>query len=87
MTDRATAGFWRLYRGLPKNIQRAADRQYRLLRQNPRHPSLQLKQVPGGWSARVTRDYRVVGRRQPDGSFVWAWIGPHDEYDKLLARA
>ena len=81
---RATTTFWRLYRSMPEAIQQAADRQYRLLRANPQHPSLRLKPVGRGWSARVTSDYRVLGRRQPDGTFVWIWIGSHAEYDKLI---
>ena len=84
---RTTSRFWRLYNALPPAVRRAADRQYDLLRSNPRHPSLHLKPVPGGWSARVTRGYRAVARRQPDGSFVWTWIGTHAEYDRLPAGA
>jgi hypothetical protein len=35
------------------------------------------------WSARVTDAYRVLAVRE--GSvFYWFWIGPHDEYERLI---
>lgn len=86
MTHRATRGFWQQYRALPRNVRRAADRQYRRLRDDPRHPSLHFKSVPGGYSVRVSLDYRALARPQPDGALVWVWIGSHAEYDKLLGR-
>ena len=86
MKHRATPEFWRRYRALPRAVQRAADKQYRLLRSNPDHPSLRLKQIGRGWSARVTSGYRALACRQADGAFVWFWIGTHAEYDGLIRR-
>jgi mRNA-degrading endonuclease RelE of RelBE toxin-antitoxin system len=56
---RAHADFWKEYRALPPSIRDRADKQFALLRANPRHPSLQFKKLTerGGqelWSARVT---------------------------------
>jgi hypothetical protein len=35
------------------------------------------------YSVRISRGYRALGRL--DGSdMVWFWIGPHDEYDRLI---
>jgi len=37
------------------------------------------------YSVRVNLDYRAVGIR--DGKeIVWHWIGPRDEYEKLIGR-
>ncbi|MGH2516683.1 MAG: hypothetical protein ACRDHP_13600 [Ktedonobacterales bacterium] len=35
------------------------------------------------WSARVTRQYRVLGVRSGD-SIRWFWIGTHREYEKII---
>ena len=80
----ATAAFWWHYRQLPPEAQGLADKNFDLLRNDPRHPSLRLKPVGGLWSARVGLHYRAVARRRPEG-FVWVWIGPHHEYDRFLA--
>ena len=37
---RANAEFWKEYRALPTDIRERADKQFALLRANPRHPSL-----------------------------------------------
>lgn len=85
MRHSATASFWRRYRALPEDIRKLADKQFALLRENRRHPSLQLKQIRGVWSARVNDDYRALALEQPDG-FAWFWIGKHEEYDRILKR-
>jgi hypothetical protein len=78
-----TPDFWFLYRILPKGIQILADRNFLLLKENPRHPSLRLKKVGPLWSVRVGLNYRALGRERAEG-IVWFWIGTHDEYDSLL---
>jgi mRNA-degrading endonuclease RelE of RelBE toxin-antitoxin system len=46
--------FWEHYHKLPKHIQKKANKNFRLLKENPRHPSLHFKKVGSGlWSARV----------------------------------
>jgi hypothetical protein len=83
MTHRATARFSACYRRLPKEVQHQADCDYQLLHADSRHPSLHLKKVGDFWSARVGLHYRVLGIEDgPD--IVWAWIGTHAEYDRLL---
>jgi hypothetical protein len=83
--SKALPSFWDCYAGLPEDIQRRADKQFALLRENPLHPSLKLKPVGEFWSARVTENYRALAFRE-DAVFTWFWIGPHDEYAKLLKR-
>ena len=35
------------------------------------------------WSARITRDYRVLAREE-ENTLVWFWVGKHDEYMRLI---
>ena len=60
---------------------------YRLWAQNPSHPSLRFKKVHTSlaiYSARVDLNWRAVGIVQGE-VIVWFWVGPHGEYEKLLA--
>ena len=86
MKHRTSRSFWDRFHALPRDVAGRAVKQYALLESDPFHPSLNFKKVGRYWSARVDRDYRAAAEQQPDGSFLWFWIGPHDEYDKLLAR-
>jgi hypothetical protein len=73
---------------LPDTIQRQAREAYRLFTQNPYHPGLRFKQVHPTdpiYSVRITDDYRALGRREGE-DIIWFWIGPHAEYDQLIAR-
>ncbi len=79
----ATADFWYCYRQLPAAIQELADKNFALLRQNPHHSSLRLRKIDRFWSARVGLRYRALARDRAEG-LVWFWIGPHDEYERLL---
>ena len=88
MTSRATPRFWAAYHELPAEIRDAAQKAYRLFRENPKHPSLQFKKVHDRepiYSVRVTSAYRALGLLQ-DAQVTWFWIGGHAEYDRLLAR-
>jgi len=40
VTSRATPRFWAAYHELPLDIRNAAQKAYRLFRDNPQHPSL-----------------------------------------------
>lgn len=84
-THRATHKFRSFYNGLPAETRKLADENFRLLRQDPSHPSLHFKKVGRFWSARVGIRHRV--RVVEDGSdVVWFWIGRHDEYRQLIDR-
>jgi hypothetical protein len=41
----ASPAFWEAYRRLPERIRALADKNYALLKENPRHPSLQFKKL------------------------------------------
>ena len=85
MIYKTTHKFWDYYRRLPQEIQNRADKQFELLKQNPDHPSLQLKKTQRGtyWSARVNDDYRALAIEN-DGIMTWVWIGKHGEYDRRI---
>lgn len=86
MKHRASPRFWECYRGLPERIRNLADKNYQLLKDNPRHPSLHLKRIDDLWSVRVGDHYRALGIDDPDGIY-WIWIGTHSEYDGIIGRS
>jgi hypothetical protein len=79
----ANPSFWDCYRELPASIQELADRNFELLKSNPRHPSLYLKKVGRYWSVRVGRKYRALAVKAEEG-LIWFWIGTHAEYNRLV---
>lgn len=80
---RTTARFWGCFHALPEPIQKLARRNFELLKENPRHPSLRFKKVGKLCSARVGRNHRALAMEDDDG-YIWVWIGTHKEYDRLL---
>jgi hypothetical protein len=78
-----TPEFWALYHALSPEIQALADKQYALLLENPRHPSLHFKKVGRYFSVRVNDDFRSLGVEVPEG-ILWFWIGPHREYERII---
>lgn len=79
----ASAQFWRLYRQLPATARALADKNFELLKADPKHPSLHFKKIDRLWSVRVGAHYRALGLDRPEG-VVWFWIGSHADYDRLL---
>jgi hypothetical protein len=79
----ASPQFWRLYRQLPPQVRDLADKNFQLLKADPKHPSLHFKQIGKLWSVRVGAHYRALGLDKSEG-VVWFWIGSHADYDKLL---
>lgn len=57
----ASPQFWECFESLPVRIQELAQRNYELLKQNPRHPSLHFKKVGRYRSVRVGLQYRALG--------------------------
>ncbi|HVV77991.1 MAG TPA: hypothetical protein VHD59_00060 [Pseudolabrys sp.] len=78
----ASPDFWAAYRKLPEAIRNLADKNFALLKSEPRHPSLHFKKIGKLWSARVGLHYRALAT-EVDGNLVWFWIGSHAEYDRL----
>ncbi|MES2603582.1 MAG: hypothetical protein V4603_01525 [Pseudomonadota bacterium] len=79
----ASARFWQLYEALPAEVRAVADKNYTLLRSNPRHPSLHFQKIGTLWSVRAGMHHRALGTEVDDG-LLWIWIGTHGDYDKLV---
>jgi hypothetical protein len=79
----ANARFWQAYQALPAKAQRLADKSFQLMKEDPRHPSIQLKKAGRFWSARASDDYRALAVEY-DGGLLWFWIGTPADYDRLL---
>jgi mRNA-degrading endonuclease RelE of RelBE toxin-antitoxin system len=86
MTSRTTMRFRNDLRALPAEVRKQAAEAYKLFLDNPRHPSLQFKQVHATepiYSVRISRNYRAVGVLLGQ-EMLWFWIGAHGDYEKLL---
>jgi len=79
----ATSRFWSSIDNLPASIQKTAHKNYQLLKDNPKHPSLHFKKVGNFWSARVGIHYRAIAV-EDEKDFIWVWIGSHEEYERLI---
>jgi hypothetical protein len=66
-------------------LQALARRHFELLKQNPSHPSLHFKKVGKLWSVRVGPHHRALAI-EDRSDFVWVWIGPHDEYQRMIKQ-
>ena len=84
MKHLASPRFWSLYRALPEEVRGIADKNFELLKSNPRHPSLRFKRVGKLWAIRVGEHYRALGE-DIEGGIYWIWIGTHANYDKIIA--
>src|SRR5205085_6065263 len=88
--SQTTLGFRKRFAELPAEVRDQARAAYQLFVANPHHTSLHFKKVHPRqpiYSARVGRSYRVVGLvEEADNVVVWFWIGPHEQYETLLAN-
>ncbi|NOK63735.1 MAG: hypothetical protein GFH27_549285n342 [Chloroflexi bacterium AL-W] len=74
------------FRNLPDAVKEVARKNYRLWRENPRHPSLQFKRVHQTeliYSVRVGLGWRALGLLEDD-TIAWFWIGSHADYNHLI---
>jgi hypothetical protein len=79
----ATSRFWACYEQLPDPIRQQADKNFKLLKSNPRHPSLHFKKIGDYRSVRVGLSYRALAT-EVEGGLLWFWIGSHADYDELV---
>lgn len=78
--------FRKLFDALPKAIQTKANKQFKLLKADSKHPSLRFKKISSEenlWSARVDANYRALGI-ESKSEIVWEWIGSHSDLDNRL---
>ena len=83
MKHSASPRFWALYHALPAEIRELADKNYRLLKSDPHHPSLHFKKIGNQWSVRIGAHYRALAVEVERGLY-WIWIGTHADYDRLV---
>ena len=84
MKSLTTPEFWQMYAGLPPNVRAAARKAYKLWQQNPRHGPLQFQKRGRFWRINIGLGYRALALPVTEG-YLWFWIGPHDEYERILA--
>ena len=77
MKHLASSRFWAHYQALPADVRQIADKNFNLLKSDPRHPSLHFKRIGVG------DHYRALGT-EVDNGIYWIWIGTHSEYDKIV---
>ena len=81
--------FFESYRRLPPGMKAKAKESYRLFKTDPRNVHFKvIKRLSEGaplCSARITRNYRVLGVLEAD-TVIWFWIGSHDDYVRLIAE-
>ena len=82
---RTSGRFWNLFANLPESVQTIARKNFDLLKENPTHPSLHFKKVGKLWSVRAGINHRALAV-QEGSDFIWVWIGPHDEYRRLIKQ-
>jgi hypothetical protein len=80
-----TPGFRKLYSELPEQIQRLADKKYKIFTKNPFHPSLEFQAKGEVWTVAIGRSYRAIARRVDD-DLHWVWIGSHEVYNNILQK-
>jgi hypothetical protein len=84
-----TLAFRKRLAALSPEIRSQARAAYRIFSVNPHHSSLHFKRVHTVQpivAARVGRSYRVLGLIEDGGIVVWFWIGPHEQYETLIAN-
>jgi len=74
-----TEPFQRDYKDLPNTVKRALDKALKFLFENPRHPSLRAKKLPGTdiWYARISRAYRFTFQYE-NGTMILRRAGTHN---------
>ncbi len=82
---RTTDRFWASFARLPEAVQMVARKNFQLLKNNPSHPSLHFKKVGKLWSARVGLNHRALAVQDGE-DYTWVWIGPHDDYVRLIKQ-
>jgi hypothetical protein len=83
LTHHAAPGYWDCYKALSESARLQVNRSFDLLKSDPGHPLLHLKQVDRHWTVRIDLHHRAVAVEAPEG-LVWFWVGTHDEYERLI---
>lgn len=85
----ATAEFSKRYQKLPSAIQKKAEKQEKIFRNNPFHPSLHTEKLEPKhkemWSFRIDKSYRIIFRFIDGETTLLLTVGPHDWIYKIKA--
>lgn len=77
-----TNKFERKYAELPKQIKIRAEKQEKLFKDNPFHPSLHTEKLSPKfkdvWSFRIDKNYRIIFRFVENDTVLFLNIGSHD---------
>jgi hypothetical protein len=88
MKSRTTERFRKALARLPADVQKQARRAFGIWRRTPNHPSLHFKRIHARdpiYAARIGIHWRALAVLR-DNAAIWFWIGPHSEYDMLVAH-
>ena len=84
MKSSALPEFWDCLEDLPPPVQKIARKNFKLWQKSPTLKFLEFKKIKGDlWSVRAGSGFRALATFD-DGRYLWFWIGPHDEYERLL---
>jgi hypothetical protein len=84
MKSKVDSNFWQRFNALPPRVQELARNAFTLWLKDQFYPSLRFKKFKGDlWSVRIGAHYRATGYFLSSDTFVWIWIGTHEEYNKL----
>lgn len=78
-----TSSFRRRPERLPGPLQKVGEETFRLLKADPRQPSLYFKRIGRLWSVRIGLSHRALAVKDR-GDFIWVWIGSHGEYERMI---
>jgi proteic killer suppression protein len=77
-----TEEFEKRFKELPPAVQKKAEKQEKLFRQNPFHPSLHTEKLEPKrrqvWSFRIDRRHRIIFRFMEGSRVVFLTVGPHE---------
>lgn len=88
MKSHLSSQFIKNFKVLPERIKNLARKNYKLLKENPHHPSLEFKELKHNsriYSIRIGIGWRAI-RIIENETIIWFWIGSHSDYDKLLNK-
>ena len=84
LPHRTLPTFWTRFDALPEDVKDLAQSAYSEWLDNPRATGLRFKRLTGDYySVRIGKNYRAICRLV-ESEWLWFWIGPHSEYDKIL---
>jgi hypothetical protein len=75
--------YWKEFDELPPEARKMAEKNYKLWKESPSHPSLRFKQIHEKqpiFSFRVGLKYRTIGVQTRDEKLAWFWVGSFEQF-------